>query len=46
MSYNYARYLDKVAKAGEDQYPLPHYTNVWLNYTGEDVNEIPHLRRR
>ncbi|KAM0333438.1 hypothetical protein ACHAQA_002100 [Verticillium albo-atrum] len=36
MAYNYAKYLDEVAAAGKAEYDLPLYTNVWMNYVGED----------
>jgi beta-galactosidase GanA len=36
MAYHYAKYLNKVATAGKQEYPIPLYTNVWLNYVGED----------
>lgn len=42
MAYHYARYLNEVSAAGKDAYPIPLYTNVWLNYAGEDSdNEFP-----
>jgi hypothetical protein len=36
MAYCYARYVDRVADAGKQVYPIPLYTNVWLNNAGED----------
>ena len=30
MAWNYARYLDQMAKAGKAEYPLPVFTNTWL----------------
>ena len=30
MAWNYARYLDHMAKAGKAEYPLPVFTNTWL----------------
>ena len=30
MAWNYARYLDHMAKAGKTEYPLPVFTNTWL----------------
>jgi Domain of unknown function (DUF5597)/Beta-galactosidase len=30
MAWNYARYLDHLAKAGKAEYPLPVFTNTWL----------------
>ena len=42
MAYNYARYVDEVAHAGKEAYPLPLYTNVWQNYAGDDSdNDFP-----
>lgn len=42
MAYHYAKYVDQVAAAGKKQYPLPLYTNVWMNYVGADGdNEFP-----
>ncbi|KAJ5132335.1 hypothetical protein N7448_006493 [Penicillium atrosanguineum] len=42
MAYHYAQYLNKVAAAGKNEYPIPLYTNVWQNYVGQDGdNEFP-----
>ncbi|KAM0555077.1 hypothetical protein ACHAPJ_006426 [Fusarium lateritium] len=42
MAYHYALYLNEVAAAGKKQYPIPHYTNLWMNYAGEDTdNDFP-----
>lgn len=42
MAYHYALYLNQVASAGKQQYPLPLYTNVWQNYVGDDAeNPFP-----
>ena len=30
MAWNYARYLDVVAKAGKEVYPLPTFVNAWI----------------
>ena len=30
MAWHYARYLDRIAKAGKAQYPLPMYVNAWI----------------
>lgn len=38
MSYHYARYLNHVASAGKKAYPIPFYTNAWLNYVGADAD--------
>lgn len=36
MAYHYATFLEYVALAGKAEYPLPLFTNVWLNNDGED----------
>ncbi|KAG7126189.1 hypothetical protein HYQ44_001229 [Verticillium longisporum] len=42
MAYHYAKYLNDVAAAGKAEYDIPLYTNVWLNYAGEDSdNDFP-----
>ncbi|KAK5676106.1 hypothetical protein LTS10_011396 [Elasticomyces elasticus] len=42
MAYHYAKYLEEVASAGKAAYPLPLYTNVWMNYVGNDAdNDFP-----
>lgn len=42
MAYHYANYVNDVAAAGKMAYPLPLYTNVWMNYVGEDAdNDFP-----
>ena len=42
MAYHYSHYLQEVAAAGKAAYPIPLYTNVWLNYAGEDSdNDFP-----
>lgn len=42
MAYHYALYLNQVASAGKEKYPIPLYTNVWQNYAGEDSdNNFP-----
>jgi hypothetical protein len=30
MAWNFARYVDRVARAGAAEYPLPMYANAWL----------------
>ncbi|MFT3935169.1 MAG: DUF5597 domain-containing protein [Chitinophagaceae bacterium] len=35
MAWNYARYINKVIVAGKKEYPIPMYTNAWLNQ-GDD----------
>jgi hypothetical protein len=30
MAWNYARYLDRMARAGKAEYPLPVFTNTWI----------------
>ncbi|KAH7359957.1 beta-galactosidase [Pyrenochaeta sp. MPI-SDFR-AT-0127] len=39
MAYHYALYVEKVAKAGKDEYALPLFTNVWQNYVDEDADK-------
>jgi hypothetical protein len=42
MAYHYALYLEQVARAGKQAYPLPLYTNVWQNYNDMDAdNDFP-----
>ncbi|RHZ61793.1 putative beta-galactosidase [Aspergillus thermomutatus] len=42
MAYHYALYLNQVAAAGKQEYPIPLYTNVWQNYVGDDGdNDFP-----
>ncbi|KAK8210090.1 hypothetical protein M8818_003577 [Zalaria obscura] len=31
MAYHYSLYVERVAAAGKSEYPLPLYTNVWMN---------------
>lgn len=31
MAWHYARYIDKIAAAGKEIYPIPMYVNAWLN---------------
>ncbi|KAH1858486.1 hypothetical protein KXX55_004800 [Aspergillus fumigatus] len=38
MAYHYALYVNQVAAAGREEYPLPLYTNAWQNYAGEDID--------
>ncbi len=30
MAWNYARYLDRITRAGKEEYPLPVFTNTWI----------------
>ncbi|KAI9147007.1 Vegetative incompatibility protein [Paramyrothecium foliicola] len=42
MAYHYAKYINHVASKGKTAYSIPHYTNVWMNYAGEDSdNRFP-----
>jgi hypothetical protein len=42
MGFHYALYVNEVAAAGKRAYPIPHYTNVWMNFGGEDSdNDFP-----
>jgi len=36
MAYNYALYLDHISASGRRVYPLPTFTNVWLNNSSSD----------
>lgn len=36
MAYHYSIFLEYVAAAGKKEYPLPLFTNVWLNNDGDD----------
>ena len=40
-AWNYARYVDSVAKAGKAIYPLPMYVNAALNHSGKAPGEYP-----
>ncbi|KAM5350921.1 hypothetical protein ACJ41O_003644 [Fusarium nematophilum] len=42
MAYHYTRFVNHVAEAGKKAYPLPLFTNVWMNYVGDDSdNDFP-----
>jgi beta-galactosidase GanA len=42
MAYHYALYLEQVASAGKQAYPIPMYTHVWQNYNDDDAdNNFP-----
>ncbi|KAF2188509.1 glycoside hydrolase family 35 protein [Zopfia rhizophila CBS 207.26] len=44
MANAFSRYIGKVAAAGKAEYPIPHYTNVWLNFddpSGLDLVDVP-----
>ncbi|KAI1774310.1 glycoside hydrolase [Hypoxylon cercidicola] len=36
MAYYYATYVNEVAAAGKAVYPIPLYTNTWMNYVGDN----------
>lgn len=36
MAYHYALYHEQVAAAGKKEYPIPLYTNVWMNFMDGD----------
>ena len=38
MAYHYALYVEQVASAGRREHRVPLYTNVWQNYTSDDVD--------
>jgi hypothetical protein len=37
MAYHYALYVEEVASAGKEAYPIPHFTNVWQNHLENDA---------
>ncbi|KAI6869011.1 glycoside hydrolase [Hortaea werneckii] len=39
MAYHYARYVNHIANAGKQVYPLPMYTNTWQRYGDEDRDQ-------
>jgi hypothetical protein len=44
MAYNIAKYVGHVAAAGKAVYPIPLYTNTWLNHddpAGLDLRDVP-----
>ncbi|KAK7433064.1 hypothetical protein QQZ08_000538 [Neonectria magnoliae] len=42
MAYHYESYVNYVAEAGKPVYSLPLFTNIWMNYVGEDSdNDFP-----
>lgn len=40
MAFGYATYLGKVANAGKKEYPLPMFTNVWLNTDDQSLLDM------
>ena len=40
MAYHYSHYVNKVAGTGSEEYSIPLYTNVWMNYLNPD-NQFP-----
>ncbi|XXG99989.1 hypothetical protein Hte_006331 [Hypoxylon texense] len=38
MAYHYATYVNEVAAAGKAVYPIPLYTNTWMNYAGDNAD--------
>jgi hypothetical protein len=46
MADVFSRYVEYVAAAGQKEYPLPLYTNAWLNFdvaTSTDLADIPNV---
>ncbi|KAJ9144598.1 Glycoside hydrolase [Pleurostoma richardsiae] len=44
MAYHISKYVGRVAAAGKEQYPIPLYTNTWLNFDDPgslDLRGIP-----
>jgi hypothetical protein len=40
MANAFSRYVGLVAAAGKAEYPIPHYTNVWLNFDDPSVLDL------
>ncbi|KAK0106208.1 hypothetical protein ONS96_003851 [Cadophora gregata f. sp. sojae] len=43
MAYYISRYVNQVATAGKAAYPIPFYTNVWLNFDDPTVLDLQGL---
>ena len=43
MADAFSRYVGHVAAAGKSEYPIPLYTNVWLNFDDPDVLDLQGL---
>ncbi len=42
MAWHIGRYVDRVAQAGQSEYPLPMFVNAWLvQHAGENPGEYP-----
>lgn len=41
MAYHYAKAVEKIAKAGTEEYPLPMYVNAWLEQFPERPGSYP-----
>ncbi|KAF2820098.1 glycoside hydrolase [Ophiobolus disseminans] len=45
MAHYFSQYIQHVASAGKAEYPVPHYTNVWLNLDNDpgslDLTDVP-----
>ena len=41
MAYHISSYVGRVAAAGKKEYPLPLYTNTWLNF--DDPKQLDHI---
>lgn len=39
MAYHFALYVQRLARAGKGEYPIPLFTNVWQNYADEDADK-------
>jgi hypothetical protein len=35
--YHYARYIEAIASAGKEEYPLPMYVNAWVKHPSEGI---------
>ncbi|KAI1089473.1 glycoside hydrolase [Rostrohypoxylon terebratum] len=38
MAYHYAHYVNHIAEIGKRNYPIPLYTNTWMNYSGDNLD--------
>jgi hypothetical protein len=43
MAHAFSQYVGQVAAAGKKEYPIPHYTNVWLNFDDPSMLDLQGL---
>lgn len=43
MAQAFSKYVGLVAAAGKAEYPIPHYTNVWLNFDDPNALDLADL---